>query len=589
MFLVLILSVSILITLICFLYLLTPQPNDDTYVYFTYAKNFIEGRFLAYDHRNIPSEGFSSLLYLLMLVPFEFFGVNMIFAAQVLSLIGLAISILISAMIFVRSEIIPKKMFAPFIALFTAIILTSILISNNNMLTIIGKSVETTWAPVFVLLGVFFITETLINNSLDLKRIKLFTFGFFVSAFLSYLIRPENILIMAAMGAYFLLFNNNKKRLMIYTFYFALFFLGYLALKYFIFGDIFPTGYYRKLSAEQALPGFRYVRECFNYYQKPVYFIIAGLAIGALYIVLNRKNSFQDFLKKIHPFVLCVIGAVINLLFILRVTPIIGYGFRFLYIYIFTMYMFLCLTMILIISLYAILLKTKVGAEFINYILIPVILITVPCISLHKITKGKSISSVISGLNLYTKSVVETDAHHYLKFGRFLKERLPDHKNMTLIFGDAGAIPYALECKFLDTNGLTEPYIAHLFQESDSEEKVKRYTDYILKHDPDIIVLAFGDPVGDKILPKPNLHSPFRKPQIGKWKAYQEYGFKYIVSLPMYDTLHIGVNLKSPSIKPLSKALLEYGQRHSGYIMNDGLNIEFKDGSVHFDRYLPKI
>jgi hypothetical protein len=56
---------------------------DDAYVYFTYARNFVEGRPFAYDPRNIPSEGFTSLLYMLMLVPAELLRVNPILARRI--------------------------------------------------------------------------------------------------------------------------------------------------------------------------------------------------------------------------------------------------------------------------------------------------------------------------------------------------------------------------------------------------------------------------------------------------------------------------------------------------------------------------
>ena len=37
------------------------ETNDDVFVYFNYARNFCDGRPFAYDPRNLPSEGFTSL------------------------------------------------------------------------------------------------------------------------------------------------------------------------------------------------------------------------------------------------------------------------------------------------------------------------------------------------------------------------------------------------------------------------------------------------------------------------------------------------------------------------------------------------
>ena len=37
--------------------------NDDTYIYFNYARNLVAGRPFAYGSRNIASEGFTSAIY----------------------------------------------------------------------------------------------------------------------------------------------------------------------------------------------------------------------------------------------------------------------------------------------------------------------------------------------------------------------------------------------------------------------------------------------------------------------------------------------------------------------------------------------
>jgi hypothetical protein len=68
-------------------------PNDAGYVYFTYARNFVAGRPFAYDQRGLRSEGVPSPLLLLMLVPFEWLGVNPYLAALLLSWLGAALSV----------------------------------------------------------------------------------------------------------------------------------------------------------------------------------------------------------------------------------------------------------------------------------------------------------------------------------------------------------------------------------------------------------------------------------------------------------------------------------------------------------------
>ena len=72
---------------------LRSSANDDTYIYFNYAKNLVAGRPFAYDPRNIASEGFTSAIYLLLLVPLEAAGINMMFAAVILNLAAIALII----------------------------------------------------------------------------------------------------------------------------------------------------------------------------------------------------------------------------------------------------------------------------------------------------------------------------------------------------------------------------------------------------------------------------------------------------------------------------------------------------------------
>jgi hypothetical protein len=87
---------SLIVGIVVAFFLLMPFQiivYDDAYVYFTYAQNFAQGRPFAYDARNIPSEGFTSLLYMLLLVPAELLRVNPILVGALINMTALALAI----------------------------------------------------------------------------------------------------------------------------------------------------------------------------------------------------------------------------------------------------------------------------------------------------------------------------------------------------------------------------------------------------------------------------------------------------------------------------------------------------------------
>ena len=195
--------------------------------------------------------------------------------------------------------------------------------------------------------------------------------------------------------------------------------------------------------------------------------------------------------------------------------------------------------------------------------------------------------TLVERLRLDTEADESTAQHEYIRLGEFLRNRIPDIEELTLVFGDAGVFPYVLGSRFVDANGLTEPYLARLFREPNGPEKARKFADYVLSWQPDIIIFAFGDADDGRWESLDNDHSPFQGPTpMAVFRAYRDYGVGYVCTAHAYYDLHFGVRQTSKYFEPASKALLEYcGQ--NGLVLDDGLTVTLDGEEVHFPRLTP--
>lgn len=197
-------------------------------------------------------------------------------------------------------------------------------------------------------------------------------------------------------------------------------------------------------------------------------------------------------------------------------------------------------------------------------------------------------------LNLYQKAHTSTEDFYYLKLGRFIHDKLPSHRDLTMVFGDAGALPYEARCRFVDLNGLSEPYIAKLFQIEDGEEKAKLYADYILSQHPDIIVLAGDTTVGGRLPHAISMHDPFRHNlhwghydsyKLEAFEQFRQAGFGYLYTATGYFyPLHFLVNKNSPHFAEMYKTLPQFQDEVGGYILPMGLEVYNRRMAVCFER-----
>jgi|GEM_PF-3092174 len=554
--------------------------NDDVYVYFTYARNFIQGRFFAYDPRNIPSEGFTSIIYLLMLIPFELIGVNMMFASALLSMAGFILTAVLALILLYRNKYLKKTD-----AFLLMPVLLALLLLNANALKQAGWGFDTAWGFLFSLAAITFLCEMLKPVS-DKSRLKSnWVVFFYLSLFLSLLCRPENFIYAGLMCLYGFWYYPEKKIYYIGFGGFATILFSFVIWKYLFFKDIFPTAFYRKMGVfdKDLFPGLSYLLSFFQSAKMTICFVILGLLIYLFY--LHNQGGFRRSVRNNHALLLLMLCGIVNALIVTKISPLVGFGFRFL----FTLQCVLAILLgwliirlsVLIISLISKWFPLLSRLVYLSYI---VSLLFV--VSLRAIPHGHYNESLFKRLDLLKRADIAVEHHHYVRFGRFLRDKLPDYKNITLGFGDAGAIPYEFGCRFIDTNGLTEPFIARLFLEKNPDVRAEKYAGYILEQKPDIIVLNIGSLEGGISIIRPNYHSPFgSEMNLSIWEAYRDYGFRYLVSLPMYYDLHIGVNPRSQHIAEITTALDAFAKSNNGYRNPGGLTVSLGKQQVHFDLY----
>ena len=556
--------------------------NDDTYIYFNYAKNFVAGRLFAYDPRNIASEGFTSAIYLLLLVPFEAAGINMMFAAVVLNLTAIALILYLSYRVLRVDRVLEGGFLLIAVSLFALFMACDI-----NIPTIVGRGLETMLGPASVLWAILHLAR--VHQADDEATRRRAVTMFLVASLLSFLIRPESIALLAAVGVLILVAMWRRGQLAallarLGTFVAAL--AVYFAGKLLLFGDLMQTSYYRKLRFD-GVDGYgrEYVIGALNDYWRWILYAVI-LAVCAAGLLLWRRrargwNPFRCLAPRSSVLALAVVAGGTLMVF-LPSEPLIGYAYR----YLVNFYVFLYLIVAVGAAYLLSLVNLRIERRFVYAGAIATVVVSV--LWAASITASDTgAGSLVERLRLYRQAEETTAQHEYIRIGEFLRDRIPDIEELTFVFGDAGVFPYVLGSRFVDANGLTEPYLARLFREPDGPDKARKFSDYVLSWQPDIIIVAFGEADNGRWESRVNIQSPFLGPTpMSVFRAYRDYGVGYVCTVHTYYDLHFGVRQTSKYFEPASAALLEYcGQ--NGLVLDDGLTVTLDGEAVHFPRLTP--
>ena len=409
---------------------------------------------------------------------------------------------------------------------------------------------------------------------------------FLVASFLSFLTRPENIVLLAAVGV--LLLGVMWRRgqiasLLVRLGTFVAVLGACFAGKLLLFGDLMQTSYYRKMRSDGA--GREYVVGALNDYWRWILYAVI-LAVCAAGVLLWRRrergwNTFRCLAPRSSVLALGVVAGGTLVVF-LPSEPIVGYAYRYLVNFYVFLYLLVAAGIAYLLSVATPRIERRV--VYAGAIVTGVVAVLWAASIAASDTRA---GSVVERLRLYTQAEETTAEHQYIRIGEFLRDRIPDIEELTFVFGDAGVFPYVLGSRFVDANGLTEPYLARLFREPNGPEKARMFADYVLSWQPDIIILAFGGTDNGRWESLDNIHSPFLGPTpMSVFRAYRDYGIGYVCTARAYYNLHFGVRQTSKHFEPASTALLEYcGQ--NGLVLDDGLTVTLDGEEVHFPRLRP--
>ncbi|MBK7160343.1 MAG: tetratricopeptide repeat protein [Ignavibacteria bacterium] len=310
--------------------------QDDAFISFRYVQNFVDGYGLVF---NIGErvEGYTNLLWVLLLSVFAFFKINLQSISQILSVL---FGTLVLIMTFKVSQLIELKDETKLIKK----IKTSDTDTNVNyfnlipsvMLVFTGSFIfwsisgmESTMFISFCLLGIYYYLKESSGENISYK------FPLFI--FLATLTRPEGLyffglIILHKVFFTFLEHRSNafkilfsRKNLISYSVYIIPVIL-YFLIRYMYYGYLFPNTYYAKtgLSTDYLNSGIEYFIKFLK-----AYMLYGVLLLAPLYLLRRKENIFAVslFYLIIISFILYVISVGGDVLkqnrFFLPVLPLI--------------------------------------------------------------------------------------------------------------------------------------------------------------------------------------------------------------------------------------------------------------------------
>ena len=451
--------------------------QDDTYITLQYAKHFADGNGLVF---NIGQrvEGFTSLIWVLLLSFTYKLGFNIESVSQVLSMTFGAVNLVMSYFIFyeIAANANNKKTDANIIKIFAVLsVLITSLSGTYYYWSVSGM--ETSLFTMFFLITVYLYLKYYLNNRLNIALP--------ILIFITSLIRPEGNLLFALVIVHLFLstlfetkfsikqslkkvFSKNRvEGYVIFLVFFALITL----FRIIYFGYPLPNTFYAKtsFSIEQIKTGLDYFISFAS-----DYLLYGVLLVAPLYLIRYKEKfvSIAFSLLSVWVFIIYTIfvgGDVLKQYrFFVPVLPLINILFCLVFYFVST---------------------TLKDSE--RRTSLPMLLI-IPL-------------AAAGFLNIINSSTVESSAKKEKNFvdmmksnALWLKEqsRFSDHK-ITVAASTIGALAYFSDVNVLDMLGLTEPYIAHYPEKIESISgdnvgwKEKKYNaQYVLNRKPDYILFS---------------------------------------------------------------------------------------------------
>lgn len=425
--------------------------NDDAFISYRYAENFISGRGLVFNLGE-KVEGFSNFLWIMILTSFNLIGLSPLWISKIISFL---ITLFLIFLTYRTAEAFSLDKLTSCLCALT--------LSFSGSLAYYSMSgLETVFYSFLLLLCVF------MNEKYEKGPKKKPFLLLYVALLAVALTRPEGLLFLLISSGYHILKKiiagigiDIKKIIQFQLLFFAIY-VFLILLRYWYYSDILPNTFYAKPSGTFVEQGYNALFANFTNA------LLSGsfLLIPVLFFFI-KKNHLNKYL---YPLLFCI-G---QLVFMSYTGDWMALGRFFLPILPIVLILFFILLSLLRNHLQEI--NLKLVWKFLYIIII----------------------AVLVGLNLFQtqKTLTNKDIYPYLvmnssqltQAGKWLKQKFPPETVIAL--RRQGAIPYFSKMKSIDILGLTEKEIARtIYKEKDTFKENEINAEYILNQRPDILIL----------------------------------------------------------------------------------------------------
>lgn len=297
----------------------SPFVVDDAYISFTYSKNWIQGNGPTYNGMWV--EGFSNPLWVVMITPFLWLGIDPLVAARLISV--LSVFVILFLMWRIMQRLFPRG------RLFSFGLISLVFVINNAVLTWAVSGLETLLTALWVTLIVFLETHPTLKNPLPSA----------LAILALTLTRPEGAMLFPIVLVYhFFQPGYPLRKNVAWTLWVIIPFLVFLMWRLSVYGHPLANTAYIKLTSDvdsSLMPGLGYVISFFL--MRPIFTVLLVLSVFLLIgerfstvdewfliivpilgfiafaiVVGGDWMPFHRFLVPVMPLLALVIGKVIN-------------------------------------------------------------------------------------------------------------------------------------------------------------------------------------------------------------------------------------------------------------------------------------
>lgn len=431
---------------------------DDSYISYRYAMNLSEGYGITWNINEVPTEGYTNLLLILVLAPFIGMGMDPLLVTRVLSfvsVIGISI-ILFSA---TRKE---KDSSLTLAFLVPAIFLLS---PATSGLSLVG--LETVIYALLLL--VTFMAGSRFISQMTIKSSFIFSFLLFITS----MIRPEVVLLYSVGILVYLFYQRGIRKpplmpLVVGIVILSLLSSVYLLWKLHYFGYVLPNPFYLK-AAGGALISRHGIGSVVNFLSQYRFLI----ALTAISFIFAYKSDSTKLSKWHQIFIFGFFFGLVNIMFFARTDTLMDIQGRFLYP---LLPILIYINIPILIKLFKLIeVKSKKYIILVPFVFVSFVLGVTPNYAENLPQTIKAI--VFGGVDYDSNSLMQKEYRIAKSLSLF-----PNIEKVRIAFGDSGVLPYFTKSIWLDTVGLNNSFIAR-------HKDLTQLTDYLFQWNADLIIM----------------------------------------------------------------------------------------------------